>query len=260
MSDIRPTAPGVPCSGVTDHDGPGRYRHLAFNAPLSGARADGIAARLATAAPADALDIGCGWGELLLRVVERLPAAQGLGVDVDAELLQRGRDAARQRGIADRVRFENLRGDRVRQPADLVVCVGSSQVFGGAAAALESLWRLVRPGGRLLLGDGLWDPRAATDRSLVWEDMLALPDLGGLVDLAVVAGYRPLFVETSTVDELDAFESGFLADYEEWLMANPDHPDAGQVRAKADEHRNRWLHGYRAGFGFAYLTLGRPAR
>lgn len=34
---------------------------------------------------------------------------------------------------------------------------------------------------------------------------------------------------------------------------------AGEDDARADEHRRRWLNGYRNGFGFAYLTLGVPA-
>jgi hypothetical protein len=43
------------------------------------------------------------------------------------------------------------------------------------------------------------------------------------------------------------------------LLANPDDPEAERVRAKADEHRKRWLRGYRRVLGFAYLTLARPA-
>jgi cyclopropane fatty-acyl-phospholipid synthase-like methyltransferase len=43
------------------------------------------------------------------------------------------------------------------------------------------------------------------------------------------------------------------------LLANPDDPEAERVRAKADEHRKRWLRGYRGVLGFAYLTLARPA-
>lgn len=250
------TASGTSLYRMTGLDDPGRYRYLSFNAPLSERRADTIADRLADAAPRYVIDIGCGWGELLLRIVERSSSAVGLGVDVDEELLVRGCDAALRRGIGGRVRFENLPGERVSGQADLVVCVGSSHAVGGTSRALPELRRLVRPGGRLLFGDGLWDPRATTDRGLVPEAMLELPDLGGLVDAAVAAGFRPLFVETSTTDELDAFESGFLADYEEWLMTRPRHPDAERIRATADQHRTRWLRGYRAGFGFAYLTLG----
>jgi SAM-dependent methyltransferase len=173
---------------VTDPDRPSRYRYLSFNAPLGEARADAIAARLAAAGPADVLDVGCGWAELLLRVLQRQPAATGLGVDTDDDLLDRGRQAARERGLAGRVRLESLAADRVTEPADLVIAVGSSHAFGTNAQALAALWPLVRPGGRLLFGDGLWDPRAATgDLALVWDDLPELPELDGLVDLAVAA-------------------------------------------------------------------------
>jgi ubiquinone/menaquinone biosynthesis C-methylase UbiE len=232
---------------------------MSFNAPLSEAHADDIAARLAAAAPRDVLDIGCGWGELMLRVLERSPASTGLGVDTDEGHLERGRESARQRGLTNRASFANTSGEQVSKQADVVICIGASHAFGDTREALTALMEHVRPGGRLLFGDGLWDPHATiADRSLVWEDMFQLPDLAGLVDLAVAAGYRPLFTETSSVAELDEFESRFLADYEEWLLSNVDHPQAAEIRARADEHRRRWLRGYRPAFGFAYLTLGRP--
>jgi hypothetical protein len=86
----------------------------------------------------------------------------------------------------------------------------------------------------------------------------SLPDLAGLVDLAIAAGFRPLFVETANRDEWERFESGYLADWERWLHHHGDEPDASEIRAKADTHRNQWLRGYRHLLGFAYLTLGRP--
>ena len=244
---------------MTAVDGPGRYQYLSFNAPLSEARADAMASRLAGARPAHILDVGCGWGELLLRILERAPDAVGVGADLDEQALDRGRTAARLRDLADRVTFDNTAADQLESPADLVIAVGSTHAFGTTEQALAALLRLTRPGGRLLFGDGLWDPHASVgDRGLVWDDMLELPDLGGLVDLALAAGYRLLYAETSSRDELDAFESGFLADDEEWLLTHADHPLAQEVRNRADEHRRRWLHGYRNAFGFAYLTLGRP--
>jgi len=242
-------------------DGPGRYRHLTFNAPLSEGRADAIAARLAATKPGDVLDVGCGWGELLLRVVERAPGARGTGIDIDEALLRRGSQAAGRRGLSDRVTFSSVEGKRFEGQADVVICVGATHAFGTAAEALEALRRLVRPGGRLLFGDGLWDSLAPVAKpELVWEDMPELPTLAALVDLAVGAGYRPLHLETSSRDELDAFESGFLADSEEWLLTHPDHPRAAEIRSRADEHRRRWLYGYREAFGFAYLTLGTVAQ
>ncbi|WP_020519583.1 SAM-dependent methyltransferase [Catelliglobosispora koreensis] len=244
---------------MTESDGPTWYAHLSFNAPLSEHRANDLAARLAAARPADVLDIGCGWGELMLRVLEHAPSAVGTGIDTDERGLARGRMEAEKRGLTDRATFRTLSGEETQQQADVVICIGASHAFGGPAQALSALRTRVRPGGRLLFGEGLWDPTGPVpEPELVWPDLFELPTLRGLVDVAVEAGYRPLYTEESSLNELDAFESGYLADYEEWLIKNPAHPRAQEVRAQSDEHRRRWLHGYRGAFGFAYLTLGVP--
>lgn len=237
-------------------DGPGFYRHLTFNAPLSDTRADALALRLAAASPVTVLDVGCGWAELLLRVVGAAPGARGLGVDTDERHLRRGREAAAERGLSDRVTLANLAASEVDEPADVVLCVGSSHAFGeNAEMALQRLRRLVKPGGRLVLGEGTWEVRGPVEPQRVWEDVVELPSIAGLTDIAVAQGYRTLWIEQASEDELFAFESGYLADLEEWLLAHDD----VEVRQRADDHRSRWLHGYRNAFGFAYLTLGVPA-
>src|SRR4051794_195321 len=97
---------------MSDDEQPTRYAHLTFNAPLSETRADAIAARLAAGRPGSVLDVGCGWAELLLRVVARAPDATGVGVDTDERVLARGRSAARERGLADRVILRNAPADQ----------------------------------------------------------------------------------------------------------------------------------------------------
>lgn len=245
---------------MTETPPPGYYERLDFNAPLSGARADSIAQELAAGRPRTVLDVGCGWGELLLRTVGAAPDARGLGVDTDARGLARGRANAAARGLDGRVTF--FEGDCAapRDAAEVVICVGSDHAFGDQAAALYALRGFTQPSGRLLFGSGFWQrPPSAVQAAAVGMKPDSLPDLAGLADCAIEHGFRPLTIQTANRDEWETFESGYLADWEEWLLAYGDHADADAVRIKADTHRTEWLRGYGDVLGFAYLTLGRPS-
>lgn len=252
-------------ANTDDADLPPALTKLTFHGPLSEARAARIVARLTANQPGSVLDIGCGWGELMLRVLSAAPQATGIGLDTDEGDLARGRASAQARGLGDRVTFVPESAVKTsRGPADLVLCVGSSHALtdveppGHLAAALAELRRLVNPGGRVLLGEGFWH-RTPTESELagMWPGTTAgeFGDLAGLVDLAVAAGFRPAWTETATLEEWEDFESGYQCDEEEWLATHGDHPQAAELRAKVDQHRSYWLRGYYDLLGLAYLTL-----
>ncbi|MET9391766.1 class I SAM-dependent methyltransferase [Streptomyces sp. NPDC006624] len=238
---------------------PPRHTRLTFHGPLSESRAGALVRRLAGNEPSTVLDIGCGWGELMLRVLAAAPRAAGTGVDLNPDDLARGRRAAQERGLAHRVRFlqESATGT-TRGPADLVLCVGASQALAGRLPeALGELRRLVTDGGRVLLGEGFWQRAPArSELARMWPDASAEdhPDLPGLVELATDAGFRPEWTETASPDEWEEFESAYLADTEVWLAEHPGHPLAEETRQRADRHRAAWL-AYRGVLGLAYLTL-----
>jgi SAM-dependent methyltransferase len=238
---------------------------LTFHGPLSEGRAARIVARLARTSPATVLDLGCGWGELMLRVLEAVPGAAGTGIDVSGADLARGRDSAAARGLAGRASFiEESAVDTTRAAADLVLCVGSTHVLSEdrppqhTVSALHALRQLVSPGGRVLLGEGFWEHPPSTDEiAAMWPGTTAgeYRDLAGLVGLAVSAGFRPEWIETASLEEWDDFESGVAADTEEWLASDPGHPLAAETRKKADDRLSIWLRGSRGCLGQAYLTL-----
>ena len=121
---------------------------LTFHGPLSEARAARIVARLAASRPGTVLDIGCGWGELMLRILAAVPEATGLGLDTGEGDLARGRASAQARGLGGRVTFVRESAVRTtRGPADLVLCVGSSHALteieppGHREAALAEIGR-----------------------------------------------------------------------------------------------------------------------
>jgi cyclopropane fatty-acyl-phospholipid synthase-like methyltransferase len=235
-------------------------------APLSEQRAQRLVSFLAAGRPGSVLDIGCGWAELLLRVLEAIPDAVGEGVDLDQEAISHGQSLAVLRGLTDRV---DLRVDNARDLAggwDAVICIGASQVWGAPveqreplpyAAAFETLRGLVVRGGRLVYGDGIWTrpPTAEAIAPLAGRDD-EFRTIGEVAELAADAGFAPLAVHEASLDEWDVFESGYAAAYARWLASHgSDDPGAAEVRELAERQRAAYFSGYRGILGLGYLEL-----
>jgi len=233
-----------------------RYSLLDFNSPLSDQRAADLIAGLLPIG-GRVVDLGCGWAELLLRVLEAAPEAVGTGIDHDGPGLDRARSNALTRGLADRV--ELVDGDAAQWPgieADVTIAIGVSHIWGGTRPMLEAIRGHLRHGDRVVVGEGFWETPPTPEAI---EVLAPEPDefhpLGGLVDLAISCGYRMLAVSTASPDEWEVFESRWCGGIERWLLDHPAAPEAAAERATVDEHRAGWLHGYRGVLGFAYLTL-----
>jgi cyclopropane fatty-acyl-phospholipid synthase-like methyltransferase len=227
-----------------------RRTRMRWNTPLSETHAELLLDRMALTGTVT--DLGCGWGELLLRAVARTPGLRGVGVDTDVTGLERGRRAARERGLdVDLVEADAATWDR---PTERAFCIGAAHVFGSTEAALEGLARVV-PSGRLLYGDGFWAaPPNPVAAEIFGPGTLTLPDL---LDAARAAGWRVLHLSTADQLEWDDFESTSRAAWQEWLLAHPADPRAPEVRAWLDERLRQYAGDYRGVLGFSYLVLGR---
>ena len=230
------------------------YARMRWNMPLSAEHAGILLDRLDPRPGQRIADLGCGWGELLLTAVARAGAgAEGTGVDEDGSLLERGRRAAERRGLP----AEFLQADAAtwRGSADRVLCTGASHAFGGTAEALRALARVVPPGGRLLYGDAIWSqPPSPEAVGLLGEDILSM---AGLAEAASAEGWRTIHFSEADQREWDDFESTFRAGRAEWLLANPDHPRAADIREWIEDRERGYLTVYRGVLGFAYLILAR---
>lgn len=231
-----------------------RYARLRWNTPLSEAHADLLLDRLdPTGSSESIVDLGCGWGELLLRAVDR-SGGTGIGVDTDPAGLARGRAGAAARGLTERVTFVEQPATSWRGQADRALCIGASHAFGGSRAMLEALAEVV-PRGRVLVGDGCW-PGLPTPAALdiFGPDVLSLADLA---DSCRATGWRLLHLSTADEREWDDFESRHRAGQQEWLLANETDPRATEVRERLDHRWNEYLTAYRGVLGLAYLVLAR---
>lgn len=221
---------------------------LTFNAPLSEERAASLVAALPISPGHHLLDLGCGWGELLLRILAAHPATTGTGVDTARDALDRGVRLAAQRGLYGRVEFIEADAATFVAQADIVLSVASSHMFGGAAEALDTLRECVTPGGRVLFGDPFW---ATTPTTAALAAIGELPGPDDLRAAAVAAGFRIELDDASTLREWDAFETAWRGGLES--SADP------EVVAYATRRRHEYEEGYRGAIGFAWLVLT-PAR
>lgn len=234
---------------------------------LSEERAGRFVNFLADGLKGTVVDIGCGWGELLLRVLAATPAARGLGIDTDETSIQHALHLAATRGLIDRV--DLICGDaRLQLPAhaDAVVCIGASQIWGSPVednepldytAALAAIRELLPRGARVIYGEGIWSrPPTAEAVATLAGRVDELVPLAQLVEIAAVQGFMPVAVHEANADEWDKFESAYSACYASWLAEHgPDHPDAAEVRALAARQRADYYNGYRGILGMAYLAL-----
>lgn len=231
------------------------YSHMRWNTPLSDEHAELLLRRLDIPDDASVLDLGCGWGELLLRAVATGSGTTGVGVDTDEVDLSRGRRLATARSLDRRVTFVNGDAATWREPADRVLCVGAEHAFGGSAGTLDAIAGLLRPGGRLLLGAGCWErPPTAEARAVLGDN---IPSLTDLVELFTARGWRVLHLSTADQREWDDFESTWRAGRQEWLLAHPDAPDAGELREFLDARLREYVGVYRGTLGLAYAVLAR---
>jgi cyclopropane-fatty-acyl-phospholipid synthase len=98
------------------------------------------------------LDVGCGWGSMLIHAASHY-GVHGVGVTISAEQEELARKRVAEAGLGDlvEIRLQDYR-DIVDAPFDAISSVGMFEHVGRARmeAYMQRLYALLRPGGRLL--------------------------------------------------------------------------------------------------------------
>jgi ubiquinone/menaquinone biosynthesis C-methylase UbiE len=136
----------------------------------------------------DVVDLGCGTGFLALELARR--GHRVTGVDFAPAMIAAARGKAAEAGLA--LRFEE--GDAEALPFapqsfDLAVSRHLLWTLPHPEAAIAEWIRVLRPGGRLAVIDGLADPQAAA--SLPQESAHASPEYRAIGDRLPFLGGRP---------------------------------------------------------------------
>jgi SAM-dependent methyltransferase len=227
-------------------------------APLDDSSVDRLLARSVVRDDAHILDLGCGEGAWLLRVLGRRPGVTAEGVDVSAGALERARRRSQEAGVAERLTLHRTEAASftAERPFDVVLSVGATHAFGGLLPTLDTARQQLAPGGTVLVGDAYWEQEPSPwAREMLGE----YEDLAGTVEKVTADGWTPVYAHLSTRHELDDYEWNWTGSLSRWALDNRDHPDSTEALRAAARHRDEWLRGYRESFGFVCLVLRRTA-
>lgn len=108
--------------------------------------------------PSRILDVACGTGLLLRRVLERVPGMEASGVDASADMLVQAREVLKDR---PHVRLERVKVDGGEtaglpyppQTFDLITCTNALHDIPDPVGFLSALRGLLAPGGQLVIED-----------------------------------------------------------------------------------------------------------
>ena len=142
------------------------------------------------------LDVGCGTGWLLRRLVASHPGVTGLGIDLSPRMIEVARERARVEAV-DGLTF--VAGDWMQldpslllqanglRSAELVCCVSAVRYLSDPGEAMAKMHSVTTSGGRLLLLD------RTHARSYRSSDLVGLAAAAGYDDVQVLRKLRKLF-------------------------------------------------------------------
>jgi cyclopropane-fatty-acyl-phospholipid synthase len=148
------------------------------------------------------LDVGCGWGSLLLHAAERF-GVRGVGITLSEQQAALARERVQAAGLAEQIEIRIADYREVRDgPYDKIASVGMVEHVGAAhlGAYAETLARLLRPGG-LVLNHGIAQlfSTPAGEKSLIQRYVFPdgeLPPLDHVLAALQGAGLEPRDVES----------------------------------------------------------------
>lgn len=177
------------------------------------------------------LDVGCGTGNLLAWVADAFPSVELVGIDRCRPMLEQGLDK-----LNDRAHFIQADSERLPLPSkyfDVLLNTHCFHHFPNQAKAVSEMFRVVKPGGEVLVIDG-W-------RDGPWGHMIydrIVPAFEGEVLHASRARFRKLF-EDAGFQVLKQQRGGWFLPY---LLTHCRSPHSGRPAVPAPHFR---VHGRR---------------
>jgi cyclopropane-fatty-acyl-phospholipid synthase len=197
------------------------------------------------------LDIGCGWGGLIMHAAAHY-RVQAVGITISVPQAELARERIRQSGLNDRCRVEvcDYRDVESDRPYDKIASIGMFEHVGEALLPeyFSRVWELLQPGG-LFLNHGIAYSATYQRRCSSFIDNYVFPD-GELVPISTTL--RAAEMSGFEVRDLESLREHYPLTLGHWVRRLEAHSD--EARRITDEATYRLWRIYMSGSAHAFKT------
>jgi SAM-dependent methyltransferase len=205
------------------------------------------------------IDIGCGKGEFLIRLAEKV-SINATGVDLSPFTIKEAKERTAKRVPNAQIEYIESDGkvylDSLSKYFDLSFCMGASWIFGGHEGTLKALSKITHNHGIIIVGEPYWI-KQPTEWYLEISE-IKLNDYGTHtqnVEIGENLGLRLMYVLTSNYDDWDRYEMLQSLAVDNYVINNPDDPDNEELLARVSKYRKAYLREGRDVFGWALYVF-----
>lgn len=232
------------------------HRNHAFSHPISEQKIRKMI-QIVSPKPQDkVIDIGAGKCELLIRLVENYKIT-ATAIELYDGAIEEAKRRASSRIPEGSIEFivddANAAVERCEQAGyDLGICIGSTHALGGFENTIQTLKRLVKKNGYILIGEGYWKqtPRAEYLEALGGADESECKSHADTVNAGAELGLIPLWSYVANEDDWDDYEWLYSLSVENYCLENPEDPDFEAMIERIRTWRQTYLKWGRDTLGF----------